>query len=166
MNDLPSCADVREACQVRRKELAAIRENQRRRSEKIKLLLSGEDKLESQTFSRRCHSVKDFTSSITSDSSHASNERSTTSALILPKNNDQATCKPHGDQKQGDVMKSGYTKRYGDLRVSIEQRKQQRLQRKSTMTAEGLEGGLNDDLNNVKISEEHNEDVEEDCIFF
>jgi hypothetical protein len=34
------------------------------------------------------------------------------------------------------------------------------------MTAEGLEGGLNDDLNNVKISEEHNEDVEEDCIFF
>jgi hypothetical protein len=166
MNDLPSCADVREACQVRKKELAAIRENQRRRSEKIQLLLSGDEKLKSHTFPRRCHSVKDFTSSITSDSTHASNERSTSSAFILPNHNDQATCKPDGDQKQGDVMKSGYTKRYGDLRVSIEQKKQQRLQLMRSMTAEGLEGGLSDDLKNVKIFEEHSEDVEEDCTLF
>jgi hypothetical protein len=145
------CLDVREACQLRRRKLEALRDIHRRRSANLNLLLNGiEDKAEGQTVSRRYHSLQDFSSVSSVAASDRSNRSIQSFQLIYPKDKNGVEQK---NSKSVDPVKSTVTdsfisERSAGLRKEVERRRQLRLELFRKLSSdEGLQPWNNDNSN-------------------
>jgi hypothetical protein len=156
------CLDVREACQLRRRKLEALRDIRKRRSANINLLLNGiEDQFESQTISRRYHTIQDFSSVSSAAASDRSSRSNQPFQLIYPKDKksvEQNTSKSVEPVKR-TVADPFSIKMSGDLRIEVERRRQQRLELFRKVSSDESLQPWNNDSNNETIPEAN---VEED----
>lgn len=165
VNDLKSLNDQPDwlrLIDLRRKTLDSLRQNHRRRSEKLQLLLTGEEKLGPQNLPKRCYSAHDL-STLTSVTEHRRNESLRSSTFALPKIDNLSgptSSKKDGENKQNDGMNSVKDERWGDLRDRIEQSRQRRLQVLQSLSERGI--GIDGDFSDANIAEEHEEDVDSD----